>query len=251
MYEIHCDCQQSQSTIEMHKVIKEGKLETLSNNIDEHEQVQGALLDAKNWLPFAAEKYCISPKLEDYVLLNTIAMFSDLPNRNNVAFPFKELSAFNTDIGMLAYKGWKGMPSYCEHQNKDYTKAKGVIFDAVMRPLHGYKGNLWKVILLTGFDRNKDPMLVNDILTHKRPSTSMGAYCEDYNCSICGASLKAGGCEHLIKGDPTYKIINGKFACWNTKNIKAFENSSVASPAYLMATNDKTIPMFKDLTTLF
>ena len=226
MYEVHCDCQQAQSTIEMHKVIREGKLETLSNNIDEHEQVQGALLDAKEWLPFAAEKYCISPKLEDYVLLATPAMYSSLPNRNAVAFPFSELSSFNTDLGMLAYKGWKGMPSYQEHQNKDYTKAKGVIFDSVLRPVKGYKGNLWKVILLTGFDRNKDPILVNDILSHKRPSTSMGAYCEDYTCSICGASLKEsgelGGCEHIKKGDPTYKLYNGKLACWNTKGIKPF-----------------------------
>lgn len=251
LYEVHCDCQNASSTIEMHQVIKQGKLEVLSNDLEEHEQVKGSIIDVQQWLPFAAEKYCISPNVTDYVVLSTIAMYSDLPNRNNVAFPFSSLTDFNTDIGMIAYKGWRGKPSYAEHQNKDFTKAKGVIFDAVMRPLKGFKGNLWKVILLTGFDRTKDPILVNEILSGKRPGTSMGAYCEDYTCSICGASLKKGGCEHIVKGDPTYKIIDGKLACWNTHNILPFENSSVNSPAYIMATNEKNIPMFRDLSKLF
>lgn len=120
--------------------------------------------------------------------------------------------------------------------NKDYTKAKGVILDSALRPMKGYKGNLWKVLCLGAIDRTRDVVLANQIMTGERPCYSMGAFCNDYTCSICGASLaEKGGCPHLMKGDPTYKMVDNKVACWNIFDMIGYELSNVASPAYLIA----------------
>jgi hypothetical protein len=57
-------------------------------------------LDFNTWLPFSAPHYQISPDPSDYILTPVIVMPSDIPNRNGVAFPLKELIAFNPDMGM-------------------------------------------------------------------------------------------------------------------------------------------------------
>lgn len=224
--------------IEMHNVVKHGEtgIPGFQVSAATKEMINDALLDAPSWLPFAAERYNISPDIRDYVIMTVPIMPSDLPNRNNVAFPYSQLTAFNTDSGMIAYKTWKGKPMHVEHQNKDYTKAKGVILDSALRPMKGYKGNLWKVLCLGAIDRTRDVVLANQIMTGERPCYSMGAFCNDYTCSICGASLaEKGGCPHLMKGDPTYKMVDNKVACWNIFDMIGYELSNVASPAYLIA----------------
>ncbi len=122
--------------------------------------------------------------------------------------------------------------------NSDYTKAKGIILNCMMKPMAGTDGDLWKVIKLCAWDRTRDPVLANDILTRKRNSYSMGALAEDYNCSVCAAKLSRGGCEHVERNKPTFSNYNGKIAYYNVSNIKGFEISSVLIPAYSSAVSE-------------
>ena len=71
-------------------------------------------LDYNVWLPFAAPVYKISPRIEDYVIVNTIICPSDIPNRNGIAFPATELARFQPPpMNRMAYKAWKGCPVHC------------------------------------------------------------------------------------------------------------------------------------------
>jgi hypothetical protein len=66
----------------------------------------------------------------------------------------------------------------------------------------------------------------------------MGAYAEDYECSVCGNNYSAGNCEHLIaRADvpPKFEIFNNVLAYWNVVNPCGFEISSVTHPAYSSA----------------
>jgi hypothetical protein len=167
-------------------------------------------LDITTWLPFSAGPYHISPRFEDYVLKPVIILPADLPNRNAVAFPLNELIQFNPDLGQLAYKTWKGKPTFYEHQNNDITKAYGVIADSFLRKMIGYgNGHLWKVLLLLMFDRTKNPDTVNRIISGDLNSFSMGAYVQAYTCSYCEAKL--GECPHLSPSKTgEFYILNGK-----------------------------------------
>lgn len=231
--------------IDMYK-LKKGSISIAK---DTSELLTEAELDGKYWLPFCAEKYNISPKIEDYVIVPVTIMPSDLPNRNGIAFPHEELTGFNPDVGTLGYKTWKGKPTFVEHANSDYTVAKGVIFDSSYRRIKNTK-NLWKVICLTGFDRNRDAELVNNILTNKDSSFSMGAYVGNYSCSICGALQSNGGCEHVTLGKPQYKTYSTtwgeKLAYLNAISPIGFETSYVGCGAFLSAINtpDQVIKMF-------
>lgn len=206
-------------------------------------------LDAKEWLPFAAEKYEISSDMSDYVLVPVIIMPSDLPNRNMVAFPFSELSSWNPSSRSLTYASWRGAPTHIEHINRDYTKAKGVVFDTSMQPMHGRSGGLWKVLALCGFCRHKDAALANDILTGHRPNYSMGALVNTYSCSVCGAQSEIGagkvlpcGLEHVHYKSGRFKTFNVKgekvLGHFNAHGIQGFEVSSVSVPAWPSAVTD-------------
>lgn len=241
------DCSISMSAIEM-----AGK-ETISRDLSKlkrhDESVASAvdgdslhkvITDAPKWLPFAAEKYLLSPDIKDYVLVPVIILPSDLPNRNKVAFPFTELTSFNPEAGMLSYQTWKGKPTYVEHVNRDYTKAKGVIFDASLQRMPHRMGNLWKLVSLCGFDRTKDPILANNIQEGVEVNYSMGALVTRYTCSVCGAeghnkeSLGCGSAHVTPKGP--FKLHTAKSGMrlghYNAHNITGFEVSSVKVPAW-------------------
>lgn len=189
-------------------------------------------------LPFASEPYRISKELSDYVVIPVMIMPSELPNRNGVGFPYRELTRFSPDVGDLMYKSWVGKPTHVEHQNQNPVEAKGIILDTAFRPMSDCEGPIWKVVSLLAFDRSKDAMLVNDILTRKRTAYSMGAYVKDYECSICARSLKAGGCDHVDKQRPQYRLYNGSdLAYYRAIDPIGFETSSVATPAYVTADN--------------
>jgi hypothetical protein len=208
----------------------------IANNVDLKEEVRNVLEGVAEWLPIAAETLNISPNIKDYILSPVISMPSDLPNRNQQAFPLTELTRWTTDIGCPMYKTWNGMPLHLEHNNKDPTIAKGIILNTLMRPIVGTAGNIWKVIKLNALDRNRDPVLANDILTGRLNSWSMGAYARDYSCSICGQMLaKDRGCEHISHGKPEFKVFNGKLAYYNVCDPKGFECSVVNSPAFYSA----------------
>lgn len=246
-YEIYADCPTAYLPVELFDLKKghEYKYNITSSAIVD--TLKETMLDVKSWLPFCAEPYAISSNIEDYVAIPVIIMPSELPNRNGVGFPYDELTRFNTDTGTLAYQTWKGKPTHIEHQNKILDAAKGVIFATAMRPLKGT--NIWRVIVLCGFDRKKDPSLVNDILTGERSSYSMGAFVKDYECSICSARLSNGGCNHVESPGkpPKFNIYeDNKLAYYRAIDPLGFETSSVAVPAYTSATNSQYIKMFKD-----
>lgn len=199
----------------------------------------------KNWLELASEKLLISPKLEDYVLVPISIMPSELPNKNGVGFPLRELSTWNEEYAMPAYKTWKGKPTYHEHDNTNVERAKGIIFDTALRPLPAYEGDLYHVVNLCGFDRRKDAALVQKILTKEMASYSMGALVRDYECSICARTVKKGGCEHVQRGKPNYSLHNGRnLAYFRALEPVGFETSSVNNPAYPTATNPNYLKMW-------
>lgn len=206
-------------------------------------------LDISVWLPFAASQYHISRNLDDYILTPVIVMPSDLPNRNAVGFPLKELVKFHPNLGQQAYKTWKGKPTHYEHANEDITKAYGVIADAFMRRLVGFNhGQVWKILLLLAFDRSKNPDIVNRIISGDLNSYSMGAFIGSYTCSFCGEELgnEPGCCIHLDINKPGVMYdLQGKLVFRNIKDCEGFEVSCVESPAFLSALSDTVIKMKK------
>lgn len=209
--------------------------------------------DLSDWqrfkLPAASEKLGISSNADDYVVVPTVAMPSDLPNRNGMAFPLEQLTGWMPDLGMPMYQSWIGMPTFLEHNNSDYTQAKGIILDCKMTPLRRSGGDIWKVVMLLAFDRSRDPVLANDILTGKRTCYSMGANAADFSCSICSNLMSNGQCEHVNRPSQplrAFKEFNGVLAFNNVLNPKGFECSSVQVPAYLSASKTKPLTYITD-----
>jgi hypothetical protein len=217
--------------IELHSIEEQKSRLVVSSAINMRKHANIVLRDAVRWLPFAAEKYGISPNLKDYILAPVVSLPSDLPNVNGECFPLKELSAWVVSAKMPMYKTWSGVPLYDSHDNTDYTKAKGIVFSSVMVKIPNTHGDLWKVVQLAGVDRNREPLIANEILTRQRTHYSIGAYTEDYACSICGHSYSkgevSGWCDHISNSD-RYKIINGKLAYWNVKSPIGFELSTIS-----------------------
>lgn len=251
--------QKAQGILEMHRVPKFKQEKTLlqlaSADKDYYRQTAATgadrtHLDVVDWLPFCAEKYNISANLSDYVIVPVPIVPSDIPNRNLVAFPFKTLSDFDPHLKMMQYRSWKAAPTHIEHINKDYTIAKGVVFDVSLQRMRNSLDEVWKVVALCGFDRTKDKLLANAILTGERDEYSMGAYTGGYTCSCCNAaSGRPGemGCNHLepnrrqlrvfeVQGQPT-------LAYNNVESFQGFEISSVADAAFKGAKNPKLIDM--------
>lgn len=234
--------------IEVSKEMKRSGMMTVASTkeiILNHPQITGdggnqlhVPLDLKTWLPFAAKDYHISPDPKDHIVVPVIVMPSDLPNRNGVAFPLHQLAKWDPEIGRIAYKTWKGMPTYSEHANNDYTQARGVIADSLLRKLNGFnQGQIWKVLLLLTFDRSKYPDVARRILTGETNSYSMGAWVNEYQCSYCNSAL--GKCGHIHPKKPTeMSVINGHMAFRNAIGIRGFECSEVGTPAYISAISD-------------
>lgn len=207
------------------------------------EEVRSIRLDAPSWLPFAAEQYNISRDMRDYVIVPVIILPSDIPNRNMVAFPFLELSKFNVSAGMITYMTWKGKPTFLEHANRDPQQARGVVFDVTMRSMSRSNG-ISKVIALCGFDRSKDPELVDMIINGQREYYSMGALIGLYSCSVCGEySQPKRDPKELMCGKNHIDLKSGRFKTfnvpegnvlghYNAHNITGFEVSSVSWPAW-------------------
>ena len=212
---------------------------SIEDNVVLSSAVSESLVEAKEILPFASEVYDISPNIKDYILVPVTIMPSDLPNRNGVAFSLKELTTFNPDSGCLGYKTWKGKGLFEEHQNNDVTKSRGIILDVSLKPITNAHGDLYSVVTLTAWDRSKDPMLANAILTGASTCYSMGSYASDFSCSICGALHSKGGCDHVKKGKPsfnTYEIMGQrKLAYLNMVGMMGFEVSAVKDPAFVQA----------------
>lgn len=204
---------------------------------------QASLVDWAGWLPFAAKHYNISPDVKDYVVIPVPTIITDIPNRNGISFPLKELIQFRPELGMQSYRTWKGKPTFEEHVHDDHTKAKGVILDTHMRKIPGM--NVWRLMKLLAFDRTRDPQLCDEILSRKRNSYSMGAYLDGYTCSICHKEF--GTCTHTPtgakKGDVIFVPQGDSIVFLNVVNPEGFETSSVKTPAFIPALNDNVIDM--------
>ena len=232
------DCVDSSSPIELFSVEKQKDRLILANEslIDETKSV---IQQSVGWLPFFAEKYNISSELKDYVMIPVVIMPSDLPNRNAQAFPFKELVRADIETGLLGFETWSRKPTFIDHLNKNHTVAKGIILSSVMKPIKNSQGKLWKVLTLLAFDRKKDPILANDILTGKRTNYSMGAWSKYFTCSLCQAqhTSQNQGCEHINLKMPRIKrTIDNKLIYLQAREINGFETSSVLNPAYFSST---------------
>lgn len=196
------------------------------------------ILDCNIWLPYAAERYQLSRDIRDYVLVPIPGIFSSLPNTNGDSLSLAEMLTFKPDFGMQMYKTFKGQPTHIEHQNKDITKAKGVILESFLRPVP-FNKRYYKIVMLLAWDRTKDPALVNQILTKQRNCYSVGFYYSSYSCSICGKvvgrKVNLDPCSHTRMLLPTYKADDGRLVYRHCHDAKGFECSSVNSPAFVSA----------------
>lgn len=225
------------SPVELHGVSKKSKNIALTND-----QTGTVSIDANLWLPLCAEHYNISNKLSDYIMIPVPTVISEIPNTNGDSVSKQEFLRFHPEYGQPAYKTFKGKPCYTEHDNKDYTKAKGVILDVYARPLRGFKGNHIKIVKLLGFDRTKDPALCNQILERKINTYSMGIYYKMFKCSICGNLVGQNfgrACEHTALKRPTYMYPDGRLVYRQCISVTGFETSAVVDPAYVSAVSNK------------
>ncbi len=248
---VFADVAHAGNPVEMFSVEKQKNNFVLASGDDLIDVARNSLMvESTQWLPFFSEAYNISAKLEDYVVVPVIIMPSDLPNRNCIAFPYEELAKANPEFGLLSYQTWRAKPTFIDHVNKDHTKAKGIIFSSVFRPMQGVHGDLYKIICLAGYDRTRDPALVNQILTGERNSYSMGAWTTHFTCSVCGAVHRQPtepGCNHVKIGMTSFTMHDGKLGYLDSRNPVGFELSSVTVPAYQSAVTDHhaTIKMWQ------
>jgi len=182
-----------------------------------------------SWLPAAADAYNISADPKDYVITEVPIVTVGVPNRNMDSFPYEEVSRWSHILGRLVYQTFKGKPTYMNHMNKDPRKAKGVNFDASLRKV----GNVWKIIVLSGFDRTKDRDLAEAVAKGTRDKFSMGAYVDYTKCSLHdkrNGPPPAKCCRHK-KGDTP----NGQLRYDKCYGVNYIENSSVEDPADVFA----------------
>lgn len=251
---VYADCD-TLGPIDLHNEIKRKSVVVASEGVqvmsDSPLRQIGDALDWTSWLPFCAKSYCISPNPEDYVLLPTIICPSDLPNRNGVGFPLNELTRWDPETHQQVYRGWKGCPTYSEHQNNDHTKARGVVIDSVLRKVEGVHGNFWKVLGLAAFDRNKYPDVAQRLLTRRTTTVSMGALVSAYSCSVCGQQISDHGtCGHInLRNKLDFGIDGrtGKLIYRRCHGIVPFELSEVQVPAWRVAESTHTLDL-KNMT---
>lgn len=212
-----------------------GKI-SVSSNIT---GVSGSQVDAHFWLPMCASTYNISKKLSDYVCVPVVGFFTDIPNTNGDSISKQEALAWDSDSGCPAYKTFKGKPTHVEHANGDLKAAKGVIFDSYISPLSGFNGQHAKVVMLAAFDRSKDRVLVDSILSGQHNKYSIGAKFDAYTCSITGNTYAdAKGSQFTRPGVPTYTNMYNQLVYRSLHNIRGFELSVVATPAFCTAVSD-------------
>ncbi len=192
-----------------------------------------------SWLPQAAERYDISPKLSDYVLLSAPVMILGAPNRNGVVFKERSMMAVSPSHNMPRYQTWVGCPTHYEHCLTPDKDPKGVILGAHVQTLSKYVGNPKALFLLHAFDRRKDPKLANEIMSLNRPYVSMGASVTHYACTACGVQVIPNTperCSHASKNAPKVTIDKaGVLHCAECVDFYGHESSSVYIPAYAYA----------------
>jgi len=235
-----------QAPVELHKIVR-----PKSSRIELNENQAGGearVLDANIWLPKAAKHYHISADIRDFVIVPVPSIITSIPNTNGDSASLAQLTEFNPEFGNLTYQTWRGKPTFVEHDNKDITKARGVILDTYLRPLPRFP-KFAKLVKLLAFDRTKDAQLVANILSNQVSTYSMGMYYSSYTCPICGARVGKGigaPCIHTRPGRPTYQQPDGRLAYRMCEGLVGFETSVVLDPAYIVAQSN----IIWDLSTL-
>ena len=189
-----------------------------------------------SWLPAAARAYNISPDIRDYVVAGVPYITSEYPNRNLQAFTGDEILRFRPRFGRVTYRTFVGKPTFRDHKNDNPLQAKGVNLDAVITPVPKY--GVLKIIVLSAFDRTKDQITASAIADKKMNTYSMGAWVEQFRCSICGADANNPTCSHFRntgKGGLTSK---NELVYQNCFGVEYFEGSLVDSPADLTAVGE-------------
>lgn len=188
-----------------------------------------------SWLQAAADTYQISGDINDYVIVDIPSVTIDIPNRNLQAFPYEEVSFFDNMQGSLVFQTFTGRPTHIDHKNSDPLEAKGVHFDSTLQFVPAY--NVWKIRTLAGFDRTKDPRLVDDILTGRRNGYSMGALVQNFVCSNCGeVEVVKRPCRCMAMGKGS--IVDNRLVYQMCAGVQFFEQSSVEDPADPTALSD-------------
>ena len=189
-----------------------------------------------NWLAAASQTYNISDDPKDYVIVPVPLVTVDYPNRNLQAFPFEEVSFFDPLLGRPVFSSFIGKPTHIDHKNQDPLQAKGVNLDATMAFVPEY--NVWKIIVLSAFDRTKDPYLAQKILSGERNTYSMGALVEHFVCSECGTIDEGEGgnqCHHMLKKNKGKLAQDGTIFYQLCIGANFIENSNVGDPADVTA----------------
>lgn len=193
-----------------------------------------------DFLPAAAESYHISPNPEDYILVSLPIVTADICNRNLQGFLREELAFFSPLHGRLVYQTFLHKPTHKDHINQDPTQALGVHTDASMFYIPKY--DVWKVNVLTLWDRTKDTQVVQDIIDKKRTGYSMGSFVDEFRCSICGKidNMDQHTCEHLRETNKGTTWGPGKSLSWQICcGTTFFESSTLGqSPADPTAYSD-------------
>jgi len=184
----------------------------------------------------ASDAYQISADPRDYVFVSLPIVTAGIPNRNMDCFRHQELTRFSPIHGRRVYQTFIGKPTHQNHKNQDPTKAKGIHFDASFRKYNvrpgqlGYDAQtepmeLWKVRILTGWDRTKDPELVRSILQRERTGYSMGALIDYAVCSLpwCQKVTTPTPCEHVAAGKG--RMVRGYICYDNVYGVNFIETS--------------------------
>lgn len=197
-----------------------------------------------SWLKGASESYDISPNIEDYVIVPVPIITTDVPNRNMQAWPYSEITYFDPIHGKFVYQTFTGKPTHIDHKNDNPKEAKGVILDASLHFVPKYE--VGKIVVLTAWDRSKDPHLVRQILKRERDSYSMGCYVSQFVCGVCGTPYgrERPACQHQMNPHmPVVQMINGSLNYMNCLGCTFFECSSVGSPADVTAFSDELLSL--------
>ncbi len=139
-----------------------------------------------SWLPLCSETYKISANIEDYIFVSVPIITCDVPNRNLQAFPFLEVSSWDVNQGKPVYGTFVGKPTYTNHKNNTVPHlAKGVHFDSALEYVPSME--LYKINVLLGFDKVKDPGLCHAIANNiEVTGYSMGAMVETFLDTVSG-----------------------------------------------------------------
>lgn len=199
-----------------------------------------------SWLAMASDSYQISPNIQDYIFVAVPIISCQIPNRNLQAFDFMEVSSWDVNQGRSVYSTFVGKPTYTNHKNNTIPHmAKGVHFDSTLDFVPKY--GLYKINVLLGFDKQKDPGLCEAIAKNDGVTGySMGAMVETFLDSVTGQMIGLNDADYK-KGKGQVTKEQAKLRYLSCMGVTFFETSCLGDfgrgdpgepPADFTATSD-------------